>query len=102
MKTFLGFLSLVLALVLVAGPAVAASHQMTGDVRAINQDAKTFTLSEHKMLRGQKEQTFRVSDPALLSNLKTGERVRVTYEKQGQERIARGIDPVTTASKTAK
>jgi Cu/Ag efflux protein CusF len=100
MKTFFGILSLALALVLVAGPAAAASHQMTGEVRAVNPDAKTFTLSEHKMLRGQKEQTFRVSDPATLSNVRTGERVKVTYDKQGQELIARAVEPVTTASKT--
>jgi Cu/Ag efflux protein CusF len=100
MKTFLGTLSLALALVLVAGPAAAASHQMTGDVRAVNADAKTFTLSEHRMLRGQKEHTFRVSDPALLSYVRTSERVKVTYDKQGQELIARAIDPMTTAPKT--
>jgi Cu/Ag efflux protein CusF len=100
MKTFFSILTLALALVVVAGPAVAASRHMTGDVSAVNADAKTFTLSEHKMLRGQKQQTFRVSDPSLLSNVRTGERVKVTYDKQGQELIARAVEPVTTASKT--
>jgi Cu/Ag efflux protein CusF len=98
MKTFWGFLSLVLAVVLVAGPAFAATHKMTGDIKAIDPDAKTFTLSEHKMLRGQKEYTFSVNDSALLSNLRSGERVRVTYDKQGQRLLARDIRPMSAAS----
>lgn len=100
MKTFFSILTLALALAVVAGQAVAASRHMTGDVSAVNADAKAFTLSEHKMLRGQKQQTFRVSDPSVLSNVRTGERVKVTYDKQGQELIARAVEPVTTASKT--
>jgi Cu/Ag efflux protein CusF len=94
MKTFVAFLSLILALGLVAGPAAAATHQMTGDVRAISADAKTFTLEQHKMLRGNKAHTFYVSDPALLSTLRTGERVTVTYEERGQQMIAREVHPV--------
>ena len=94
MKTFVVFLSVVLALGLVAGPVIAATHQMTGDIRAVNADAKTFTLEQHKMLGGNKQHTFRVNDRALLSNLTTGERVKVAYEKQGQELIAREIHPV--------
>jgi Cu/Ag efflux protein CusF len=100
MKTFAGLLTLMLAVALVATPAVAASsHHMTGDVKAVNQDAKTFTLAEHKMLRGQKDVTFHVSDPGLLTNLKTGERVRVNYNKQGKELTAISIEPTT---KTAR
>jgi Cu/Ag efflux protein CusF len=67
---------------------------MTGDVRAINADAKTFTLEQHRMLRSNKAQTFTVNDPMLLSNLRTGERVKVAYEKQGQQLIAREVHPV--------
>jgi YD repeat-containing protein len=33
-------------------------------------------------------------DQALLSNLRTGERVTVAYDKQGQELVAREIHPV--------
>jgi Cu/Ag efflux protein CusF len=77
-----------------AGPAVAVTHQMTGDVRAINADAKTFTLEQHRMLRSNKAQTFSVNDPMLLSNLRTGERVTVAYEKQGQQLIAREVHPI--------
>ena len=97
MKQFVGLLSLIIALALVAGPAVAATHHMTGDVRTINQDTKTFTLAEHRMLRGEKEQTFHVRDSALLSSLQSGERVRVTYEKQGQQLIASDIQPAAAA-----
>jgi Cu/Ag efflux protein CusF len=93
MKTFVAFLSLVLALGLVAGPAVAATHQMTGDVRAVNADAKTFTLDQHKILRGNKTHTFHVNDSTLLSSLRTGERVTVTYEELGQQMIAREVHP---------
>jgi Cu/Ag efflux protein CusF len=94
MKTFVAFLSLVLALGLIGGPAVAATHQMTGDVRAISADAKTFTLEQHKMLRGNKIQMFHVNDSTLLSNLRTGERVTVTYEERGQQMIAREVHPI--------
>jgi Cu/Ag efflux protein CusF len=94
MKTLVAVLSLVLALGLVAGPAVAVTHQMTGDVRAINADAKTFTVEQHRMLRGNKAQTFSVNDPMMLSNLRTGERVTVAYEKHGQQLIAREVHPV--------
>jgi Cu/Ag efflux protein CusF len=94
MKTFVAFLTLILALGLVAGPAVAATHQMTGDVRAVNADAKTFTLEQHKVLRGNKAHTFYVNDSTLLSNLRTGERVTVTYEERGQQMIAREVHPI--------
>jgi Cu/Ag efflux protein CusF len=100
MKSFVLFVSVALALAMLAGPAVAATHQMTGDVRAINADAKTFTLEQHKMLRGNKEHTFQVSDRALLSNLKMGERVTVSYDKQGEQLIAREIHPIVKRSKT--
>jgi Cu/Ag efflux protein CusF len=102
MKTLVGLLTLVLALGLVAGPAVAVTHQMTGDVRAVNANAKTFTLEQHNMLGGKKEHSFIAYDPALLSSLKTGERVRVTYEKQDQQLIAREIHPVTTTPSKTK
>jgi len=93
MKAFVVFLSLVLAIGLIAGPVAAATREMTGDVKAVNADSKTFTLEQHKMLRGNKEQTFHVSDQSLLTNLRTGERVTVSYDKQGKELIARDVHP---------
>jgi Cu/Ag efflux protein CusF len=94
MKTLVAFLSLVLAVGLVATPAVAATHQMTGDVRAINADTKTFTLEQHRLIGSDKAHTFLVSDTTLLAGLRTGERVKVTYDKQGEQMIAREIQPV--------
>jgi len=99
MKMFVVFLSVVLALGLIAGPVAAATHKITGEVRAVNADTKSFTLEQHKMLRGNKEHTFSVYDRTLLSSLKPGERVTVTYEKQGQQMIAREIHPVVNAKK---
>ena len=101
MKTLVVFLSLVLAIAFIAGPVAAASREMTGDVRAVNPDSKTFTLEQHKMLRGNKQHTFRVTDPSLLTNLRTGERVTVAYEKQGNTLIARDVHPAAAKS-TAK
>ena len=100
MKGLILFVSVALAVAMLAGPAIAATHQMTGDVRAINADAKTFTLEQHKMLGGNKEHTFQVSDRALLSNLKAGERVTVSDDKQGQQLIAREIHPVVKKGKS--
>ena len=67
---------------------------MTGDVKAINAEAKTFTLEQHRMLLSNKARTFSVNDPMLLSNLRTGERVTVAYERQGEQLIAREVHPV--------
>ena len=94
MKTLVVLLTAVVTLGLLAGPVVAATHKMTGDVRAVNADAKTFTLEQHKMLRGNKEHTFNVYDRTMLSSLRPGERVTVAYEKQGQQLIAREVHPV--------
>ena len=102
MKTLVGLLTLVLALGLVAGPAMAATHHMTGDIRAVNQDARTFTVEEHRTLLPNKQVSFVVNDRALLANLNSGERVKITYEKQGQQLIAREIQPVTTTSSRTK
>ena len=93
MKTLVVLLTAVLMVGLLAGPVVAATHKMTGDVRAVNADAKTFTLEQHTMLRGNKEHTFNVSDRTMLSSLRPGERVTVAYEKQGQQLIAREVHP---------
>ena len=93
MKTFVPLLSLVLVLGLMTGPAIAATHHMVGDIRTINQDTKTFTIEEHKMLGRNQEHTFRVDDPALLAHLQTGEHVKVAYDKQGKLMIAREIQP---------
>jgi len=102
MKTLVGLLTLVLALGLLAGPAMAATHHMTGDIRAVNQDARTFTIEEHRTLLPNKQVSFVVNDRALLANLNSGERVKVTYEKQGQQLIAREIQPMTTTSPKMK
>ena len=67
---------------------------MKGEIRAVDANAKTFTMEQHKFLRGTKEHTFQVNDRTLLSNLRPGERVMVTYDKQGTQLIARAVDPV--------
>ena len=62
---------------------------------------KAWNAKMSEMLRGNKEHTFRVSDKSLLSNLRSGERVTVSYEKQGKDLIARDIHPAAAKS-TAK
>jgi Cu/Ag efflux protein CusF len=98
MKTLIGLLTLVLALGLVAGPAMAAMHHMTGDIRAVNQDTRTLTIEEHRTLLPNKQVSFVVNDRSLLANLKSGEHVKITYEKQGEQLIAHDIQPLTTTS----
>ena len=100
MKTLVGLLTLILALGLVAGPVMAATHHMTGDIRAVNQDARTFTVEQHRLLLPNKEYSFIVNDRTLLANLNTGERVKITYDKQGQQLVAHDVQPVTTTSRT--
>jgi Cu/Ag efflux protein CusF len=103
MKTLVGLLTFVLALGLVAGPAIAATtHHMTADIRAVNADARTFTVEQHRTLLPNKEYSFTVNDRALLANLNTGERVKITYEKQGQVLVARDVQPVATTTSRMK
>src|SRR5213593_2531769 len=79
MKTFVALLSLVLAFGPVAGATLAATGQMTGDVRGINADAN------NKLLRGDKAHTFQV-----LGALSASRRAQVRFGVGGQGRSSLG------------
>lgn len=75
---------------------LAIRHHVSGEVVAVNADAKSLTVK--KSGRRPREYTFNVADAATLANVKAGERVRVTYVKSGAERLA---EKVVASSRTA-
>jgi Cu(I)/Ag(I) efflux system protein CusF len=93
------FFALILPL---SGQAIAGNHQRTssttaaesmsdGEVRKIDMDAKKITLRHGPIANlGMPSMTmvFQVSDPALLEQVKTGEKIRFKAEKDnGSYRI---------------
>jgi len=93
--------SLFLVIAVMTVPAFAFSvpgmkHHETGNITAIDKNAKTFTLTGDK---DQKAHLFEVKDSALLSQLRMGEHVRVAYKKEGARLVATGV--TERASKTA-
>jgi Cu/Ag efflux protein CusF len=108
LKALAVFLSLSLAVLTLTGPALALGDKSSkaektsishvkGDVVSVDQNAKTLTVKKGGLRH--KELTFQVSDPALLSNVQTGQTVRVGYVKEGKQMIAKEVVPATTASK---
>ncbi|TMQ26186.1 MAG: hypothetical protein E6K82_05325 [Candidatus Rokuibacteriota bacterium] len=104
MKRLTMLVSLLLVIAVMTVPAFALSvpgmkHHETGNVTAIDKNAKTFTLTADK---DQKKYTFEVKDPALLNTLRTGEHVRVAYSKKGAQLIASGISEKTARTASRK
>jgi Cu/Ag efflux protein CusF len=86
-------LSLLLAVVVMAGPAYALSmpfkgHHETGRITAIDKDARMVTVAGDK---DGKSYSFQVKDRASLDTLRTGEHVRVSYKKEGARLVATDI-----------
>jgi Cu/Ag efflux protein CusF len=108
LKALAVFLSLSLTVLMLAGPALALEDKSSkahkagishvkGDVVSVDQNAKTLTVKKGGLRH--KELTFQVDDPALLTNVQTGQSVRVGYVKEGAQMIAKEVVPSTTASK---
>jgi Cu/Ag efflux protein CusF len=108
MKTLTAVLAVALA-VMVMAPTLAVAgdypepakmtHWVTGSVGSVDPNAKTFTLTTDKARQGTKAYTFTVSDPKLLTDLKTGDRVRVGYATRHNQMVAAEITPQSTASR---
>jgi Cu/Ag efflux protein CusF len=108
LKALAMFLSLSLTVLMLATPTLAREDKsvkaekaglshVKGDVVSVDQNAKTLTVKKGGLRH--KELTFQVDDPALLTNVQTGQTVRVGYVRQGSQMIAKEIMPSTTASK---
>ena len=85
--------SLLLVVAVMAAPASAMSvpgfkHHENGMVTSIDKDANTFTVTGDK---DGKAYTFQLKDKAMLTNLRTGEHVRVAYKKEGARLIATDV-----------
>jgi Cu/Ag efflux protein CusF len=108
LKALAMFLSLSLTVLMLATPTLAREDKsvkaekaglshVKGDVVSVDQNAKTLTVKKGGLRH--KELAFQVDDPALLTNVQTGQTVRVGYVRQGSQMIAKEIMPSTTASK---
>ena len=80
-KTLIAGLS---ALSLICGVAAASADEIAGRVAAIDQDAQTITL-ENGM-------SFVVNENVSIENLKQGDEVLVTFEKEEGENVATGVE----------
>ena len=86
-------LSVLLLVAVTTGPAYALSvpfmgHHETGRITAIDKDARMVTVTGDK---DGKSYSFQVKDRALLTNLRQGEHVKVSYKKQGAQLVATKI-----------
>jgi Cu(I)/Ag(I) efflux system protein CusF len=76
---------------------VTHSADMTdGEIRKIDKDNNKITI-KHGEIRNLDmpgmTMVFRVKDPAMLDNLKTGDKVRFTAEKSNGSLVVTGIQP---------
>ena len=71
---------------------------MTGEVASVDQNAKTVTLKNAK----NKNLTFTADGDAVasLSDLKAGDRVKITYKNSHGHRVASKIAATQVATKT--
>jgi len=83
-------IALALTVVVMTGPALAASDTttMTGTVATIDKNGKSFTLKADKE---EKMHTFQVKDASVIKQLKKGQHVQVTYKKDGSQMVAEKI-----------
>jgi Cu(I)/Ag(I) efflux system protein CusF len=95
------FLAVVLATVLTASGAWASSHQggglFDGEVRKVDKEAKKITIKHGPMQSldmPAMTMVFQVKDPALLGQVKAGDKVKFNAEKLGGAFTVTRIEPV--------
>ncbi len=75
----------------------ATSEMYDGQVRRVNKETRRVTLA-HGPLKGfdmpAMTMAFPVKDPALLANLKEGDKVRFALEMSGENLVVTRIEPV--------
>ena len=96
-KLILTAAAAMLAFTLTAVPGVAQDSSATGEVRKIDQSAGKITL-KHGPIKslGMDEgmtMVFRVKDPAMLDQLKVGEKINFTTEKAGGAFTVTSFEP---------
>ncbi len=68
-----------------AGSANASAQEVTGTIKSIDQNAKTVTLDDG--------QTFRLEQSVKTADLKTGDKVNITYSGSGNNMMATSVKP---------
>ena len=68
----------------------AAVKNLTGEIVAMDQTAKTVTV-KHMVDKKAAQVTFNVEDTAVLMQFKAGDHVKVTYAEMGDKRIVKNI-----------
>ncbi len=109
-KTFIGALVVVLAAALAtaAFASTPAAKKTEGTISSIDSHAMSFVLKSYStsetIATNRSTQFKSAGKPIAFADLKTGERVHVTYEVQGASNLATMIDvvPAAPAKKPAR
>jgi Cu/Ag efflux protein CusF len=70
-----------------AGSGQASAEEVTGTIKSIDQKAKTVSLDNG--------QTFQLQQSVDAADLKTGEKVNITYSGSGHDMMASSVKPAT-------
>lgn len=89
---------LILAAALAAAPVYAEDKHppSDGEIRKIDKDAKKLTIKHGPLANldmPAMTMVFRVKDPAMLDQVKQGEKVRFVAEKEGGAYVVTQIEP---------
>jgi Cu(I)/Ag(I) efflux system protein CusF len=90
------FAAVLLALAL-AAPALGQSALSDGEVRKVDKDAKKITIKHGPLANldmPPMTMVFQVKDPAILDQVKTGDKVKFQAEKVGSAYTVTKIEPV--------
>jgi Cu(I)/Ag(I) efflux system protein CusF len=89
---------LILVAALAAAPVYAEDkhHPSDGEIRKIDKDAKKLTIKHGPLANldmPAMTMVFRVKDPAMLDQVKQGEKIRFVAEKEGGAYVVTQIEP---------
>jgi Cu(I)/Ag(I) efflux system periplasmic protein CusF len=93
------FAAVLLALAL-AAPALGQSALSDGEVRKVDKDAKKITIKHGPLANldmPPMTMVFQVSDPAMLNQVKAGDKVKFQAEKVGAAYTVTKIEPAKDA-----
>ncbi len=88
-------LTMAIALVLAAGPLAAQTSLADGEIRKVDKEAKKLTIRHGpipSLDMPPMTMVFQVKDPALLEQVKAGDKVRFEAEKAGSAYVVTRIE----------
>lgn len=90
------FSILAASLVFATGTALAAAEMVDGEVRKIDVDSKKITVKHGEIKNLEMPgmtMVFQVKDPAMLSQVKVGDKIRFAAEKSGGAIVITEMQP---------